>query len=86
MKISELLAEDVIRVGLESEEKEEGIENDADDLSEVIDIQIDSHKVEDEVDLAILDLDVNPEELQQVIRHQLENHLMKITGKLPKEV
>jgi HK97 family phage prohead protease len=71
----------------EKEKKEEGDEaDDGDVLADVIDIQIDSHAVENEVDLAILDLDINQEELQQAIRQQLERGLMKITGKLPKEV
>ena len=65
----------------------EAVEEESDeDLSAVIDIQIDSHQVEGEIDLAILDLDVNPEELQQAIRKQLEGEFMKTTGKLPKEV
>jgi len=40
MKISELLAEDVIRVGLESEEKEEGIE-------EMIDVLVRAGRITD---------------------------------------
>jgi HK97 family phage prohead protease len=59
---------------------------DADDLSEVIDFSIDSHEVESEIDVALLDLDVDPEELQDVIRRQMERELMNRTGKLPKEV
>jgi uncharacterized small protein (DUF1192 family) len=59
---------------------------DANDLSEVIDFSIDSHEVESEIDVALLDLDVDPEELQNVIRRQMERELMNRTGKLPKEV
>jgi HK97 family phage prohead protease len=69
----------------EKAEKEEGEEVEG-ELSSVIDIQIDSHTVENEIALGILDLDINPEELQRVIRDQLENEFMKTTGKLPKEV
>ena len=61
-------------------------EEDADDLSEVIDFSIDPHEVESEVDLALIDLDVDAEELQSVIRRQMERELMNRTGKLPKEV
>ena len=56
------------------------------ELDAVIDIEIDSHKVEDEVAVGILDLDINPEDLQRVIRDQLEGEFLKTTGKLPKEV
>lgn len=61
-------------------------EETAGELDAVIDIEIDSHKVEDEAALGILDLDVNPEDLQTIIRERLENEFMKTTGKLPKEV
>ncbi len=56
------------------------------ELDAVIDIQIDSHEVEDEVAVGILDLDINPEDLQKVIRDRMENEFLKTTGKLPKEV
>ena len=62
------------------------VEEDEDDLSGVIDFSIDPHEVENEIDLALIDLDVDPEELQAVIRRQLERELMNRTGKLPKEV
>jgi HK97 family phage prohead protease len=74
-----------VAAGEKAEGEEEGVEVEG-ELAAVIDIQIDSHAVEDEVDLAILDLDINPEQLQQIIRDQLENEFMKTTGKLPKEV
>lgn len=65
----------------------EAVEEETDgELDAVIDIEIDSHKVEDEEALGILDLDVNPEELQAIIRERLESEFMKTTGKLPKEV
>jgi HK97 family phage prohead protease len=71
---------------VEKAEKEDEGEDVGSELSAVIDIQIDSHEVEDEVDLAILDLDIDQEGLQRIIRNQLEKEFMKTTGKLPKEV
>ncbi len=65
----------------------EGVEEETvGELDAVIDIQIDSHQVEDGVAIGILDLDINPEDLQKVIRDRLEDEFMKTTGKLPKEV
>jgi HK97 family phage prohead protease len=68
----------------EKAEKEEG--EVVGELDAVIDIQIDSHNVENGIAIGILDLDIDPEELQRVIRDQLESEFMKTTGKLPKEV
>jgi len=59
---------------------------DFNDLSEVIDLNFDTEDVEDEVSRSILDLELEPEELQNCIRRHLEHELMKKTGKLPKEV
>lgn len=60
--------------------------NEEDDLSAVIDIQFDGADIEDEVSRSIVDLEINPEELQAAIRRQLEHELMRNTGRLPKEV
>jgi len=61
--------------------------DDMGELFDVIDIQeIDSHEVESEVDLAILDLEITPEELQKAIRREMGAQIMKTTGTLPKEV
>ena len=87
-EIESLKAEtDQLRTKLAETEKKQEVEEDSGELFDVIDIQpIDSHAVENEIDLAILDLDLDPETLQKVIVHQLECEMMKTTGKLPKEV
>jgi HK97 family phage prohead protease len=58
----------------------------ADDLSEIIDLSFEPVDVENEIDRSIVDLDIDPEQLHDVIRRQLESEFMKHTGKLPKEV
>ena len=60
--------------------------DDSDDLSAVIDLSFDTEDVEDEISRSIVDLELEPEELQNCIRRHLEHELMKKTGKLPKEV
>lgn len=79
---------DQLMARLHQQEKEasEPEEDDADDLSAVIDLRFDAEDVEDEVSRSIVDLEIDPEELQACIRRQLEQQLMKNTGKLPKEV
>ena len=62
------------------------VEEDADDLSGIIDFSIDPHEVENEIDLALIDLDVDAEELHGIIENAMERELMNRTGKLPKEV
>jgi len=57
-----------------------------DDLSGIIDFSIDPHEVENEIDLALIDLDVDAEELHGIIENAMERELMNRTGKLPKEV
>lgn len=85
-QVDQLLA----KIATDEQEKKEEIEKaEAAEhaLFDVIDIQpIDSTKVEGEVDRSILDLEIDPEMLQSAIRRQLEQELMKKTGKLPKEV
>ena len=71
-------------VAKSASEKEEA--EDASDLSEIIDFSIDSHEVESEIDLSLLDLDVDPESLQGLIVSAIEREIMNRTGKLPKEV
>lgn len=67
-------------------EKKEIEDEDSGDLSEVIDLTFDSHEVESEIDLALLDLDVDVEDLHGIIKDVMERELMNRTGKLPKEV
>jgi len=55
------------------------------DLFNVIDITFDSEEA-DEVSRSILDLEIEPAELQALIQRELENQFMKQTGRLPKEV
>ena len=73
------------KIRADEEEAAAAVE-DPDDLSAVIDLAIDSHEVKNEIDVAVLDLDVDPEELQEAIKAQLEREVMRNTGTLPKEV
>ena len=75
------------KISADEEAEQERIRKAEADDNELFDvIDIDSHEVENEIDRAVLDLDIDPEELQVAIRRQLEHELMKTTGKLPKEV
>ena len=73
------------KINADEEAAQAAIE-DPDDLSAVIDLTIDSHEVDNEIDLAVLDLDVTPEQLQEAVKLQLERELLRNTGTLPKEV
>jgi HK97 family phage prohead protease len=81
-QIDQLMA----RLHQQEEDATEEKNDDVNDLSAVIDIQLDMTDVEDEVSRSIVDLEIDPEELQNCIRRQLERELMRNTGKLPKEV
>jgi HK97 family phage prohead protease len=69
----------------EEARKQEDQKTAQNDLFDVIDITFDSEEA-DEVSRSILDLEIEPAELQALIRRELENQFMKQTGRLPKEV
>jgi HK97 family phage prohead protease len=81
-QIDQLMA----RLHQQEEDAAEAAEGDQDALSAVIDLRFEASDVDDEVSRSIVDLDIDPEELQACIRRQLERELMKNTGKLPREV
>jgi HK97 family phage prohead protease len=77
---------DQLMAKIAADEKRAKNEEDANDLSEILDLSFEPADIENEVDRSIVDLEIDPEELHDAIRRQLENELMKVTGKLPKEV
>ena len=73
------------KIAADEEAKKEERESTDHDLFSVIDITFDSEEA-DEVSRSILDLEIEPAELQALIARELENQFMKQTGRLPKEV